>query len=75
MYPMRRRNPKVARTSRNSKIILMVLILLLAGRNKILQVQASCATDARNPTPKDTKMSAKLRMPYVMDVVSKDITR
>ena len=35
---MRRRNAKVARTSRNSKPILIVLILLLAVRNKILQV-------------------------------------
>ena len=31
--------------------------------------------DARNPTPRDTKMSAKLKMPYVMDVVSRDITK
>ena len=72
MYPMIRRSPRVRR---NSKLILILLVLLLAGRNKILLVQASCATDARNPTPRDTKMSAKLKMPYVMDVVSKDITR
>ena len=70
MYPMIRRSPRV---KRNSKPILILLVLLLAGRNKILQ--ASCATDARNPTPRDMKMSAKLKMPYVMDVVSKDITR
>ena len=70
MYLMIRRMPRVRR---NSKLILILLVLLV-GRNKILQVQASCATDARNPTPRDTKMSAKLRMPYVMDVVSKDIT-
>ena len=69
---MIRRNPRVRR---NSKLILILLVLLLAGRNKILQVQASCATDARNPTPRDMKMYAKLKMPYVMDVVSKDITR
>ena len=56
-------------------LILILLVLLLAGRNKILQVQANCATDARNPTPRNTKMSAKLKMPYVMVVVSKDITR
>ena len=41
MYLMRRRNPRVTGTNRNSKIILMVLIFLLAGRNKILQVQAT----------------------------------
>ena len=75
MYLMRRRNPKVARTNRNSKIILMVLVLLLMGRNKILQVQASCATDARSPTPRDMKMSAKQGMPSMMDVVPLDITR
>ena len=72
---MRRRNPRVTRTSRNSKIILMVLILLLAGRKKILQVQASCATDARNPTPRDMKMSAKQELPSVMDMVPWGITR
>ena len=75
MYLMRRRNPRVTRTSRNSKIILMVLILLLAGRNKILQVQASCATDARNPTPSDMKMSANQEMPSVMEGVLLGITR
>ena len=53
----------------------MALILLLAGRNKILQVQASSATDARNPTPRDMKMSAKQRMPSVMDVVLLVITK
>ena len=72
MHLMIRRSPRVRR---NSKLILILLVLPLAGRNKILQVQASSATDARNPTPKDKKRSAKLRMPYVMDVVSKDITR
>ena len=75
MYLMTRRNPKVARTSRNSKIILMVLILLLVVRNKILQVQTSCASDARNPTPRDIKMSAKQGISSVMDVVPLDITR
>ena len=70
-----RRNPRVTRTSKNSKIILMILVLLLAGRNKILQVQASCATDGRSPTPRDMKMSAKQGMPSVMDVVPLDITR
>ena len=75
MYLMRRSNPKVARTSKNSKIILMVLVLLLAGRNKILQVQASSASDARNPTPRDMKMSAKQGMSSVMDVVPLVITR
>ena len=34
----------------------MYLVLLLAGRNRILQVKASSATDARNPTPKDMKV-------------------
>ena len=48
---MIRRNPRVRR---NSKLILILLVLLLAGRNKILQVQTSCATGARNPTPRDT---------------------
>ena len=63
------RNPRVTRTSRNSKIILMVLILLLAGRNRLLQVLASSATDARNPSPKDMKKSARQSMPSVMHVV------
>ena len=49
--------------------------ILLVGRNKILQVQASCATDARNPTPRDMKMSAKQEIPSVMDVVLLGITR
>ena len=75
MYPMRRRNPKVARVNRNSKIILMALILLLVDRNKIPQVQASSATDARNPTPRDMKMPVFQRMPSVMDVVLLVITR
>ena len=72
---MRRRNPKALRTSRNSKVILMVLILLLVGRNKIIQVQASCATDARNSTPRDMRMSAKKGMSSVMDVAPLAITR
>ena len=72
---MRRRNPRVTRTSRNSKIILMVLVLLLVGKNKILQVQASSATDARNPTPREMKMSGKQGMSSVMDVVLLVITR
>ena len=70
-----KKKSKVARTSRNSKLILMVLILLLAVRNKILQVQASCATGTRNPTPRDMKMSAKQGMSSVMDVVPLVITR
>ena len=53
---MIRRSPRVRR---NSKLILILLVLLLAGRNKILLVQASCATDARNPTPRDTKNVCK----------------
>ena len=65
---MRSRNPRVTRTNRNSKIILMVLILLLAGRNKILQVQASSATGARSHSPKDMKKSARPSRPVVMDV-------
>ena len=52
----------------------MVLILLVV-RNKIPQVQASCATNARSPTPRDMKMSAKQGMSSVMDVVPLDITR
>ena len=47
----------------------MYLVLLLAGRNRILQVQASSATDAINPTPKDMNKSAKHRMPSAMHVV------
>ena len=72
---MRRRNPKVARTSKDSKLILIILILLLSVRNKIVQVQASCATDTRNPTPRDMKMSAKQGMSSMMYVVPLDITR
>ena len=75
MYLMRRRNPKVTRTSRNSKIILMVLIVLLVSRNEILQILVSCATDAKNPTPRDIKMCAKQGMPSAIDVVPLDITR
>ena len=70
-----RKKSRVTRTSRNFKLILTVLILLLAVRNKILQVQTSCATDARKPTPRDMKMSAKQGMSNVMDVVLLDITR
>ena len=69
MCPMRRRNPRVTRTNRKTKIILMVLLLLLAGRNRLLQVQASSATDARNPSPKDMKKSARQSIPSVMHVV------
>ena len=47
----------------------MVLLLLLAGRNRLLQVQASSATDARNPSPKDMRKSARQSMPSVMHVV------
>ena len=72
MYPMIRRSPRV---KRNSKLMLILLVLLLAGRNKILQVQASCATDARKPTARDMKMSAKQGMSSVMDVVLLVITR
>ena len=72
---MKRRNQRVTRISRNSKIILMLLILLLAVRNRILQVQASCATNARNPTPRDMKMSAKQEMSSVMDVALLAITK
>ena len=75
MYLMRRRNPKVARTSKDSKLILIILILLLAVRNKILQVQASCATDVINPTARDMKISGKQGMSSVMDVVLLAITR
>ena len=50
-----KKKSKGNKTNRNSKIILMVLILLLAGRNRLLQVLASSATDARNPSPKDMK--------------------
>ena len=75
MCPMRRRNPRVTRTSRNSKIILMVLILLLAGRNRLLQVLASSVTDARNPSPRDMKKSARQSRPSVMHVVLLAITK
>ena len=53
----------------------MPLILLLAVRNRILQVQASCATDARNPTPRDMRMSAKQELSSVMDVALLAITK
>ena len=53
----------------------MVLILLPAVGNKILQVQASCATDVSNPTARDMKMSGKQGMSSVMDVVLLAITR
>ena len=58
--PMIRRSPKVRR---KLKLIQIILVLLLAGRNKILQFQASSATSARSPTPRVMKMSARLRMP------------
>ena len=45
--------------NRNSNLILMCLVLLLAGRNRILQVPRSSATDARNPSPKDMRKSAR----------------
>ena len=67
---MRRRNPRVTRTNRNSRIILMVLILLLAGRNQFLQVLASSATDARSLSHKDIKKSARHSRLSVMDVAS-----
>ena len=51
---------KSPRVRRKLKLIQILLVLLLAGRNKILQFQASSASDARNPTPRDMKMSAKL---------------
>ena len=55
---MRRRNPRVQERNRNSNLILMYLVLLLADRNRILQVLRSSATDARNLT-KDMRKSAK----------------
>ena len=66
---------KKSKSKKKIQLILILLVLLLAGRNKILQVQASCATGARSPTPRIMKMSARLKMPSVMVVVSWDITR
>ena len=43
----------------NSSLILMCLVLLLVDRNRILQVPRSSATDARNPTPKGMRKSAR----------------
>ena len=43
----------------NFNLILMCLVLLLADRNRILQVPRSSATDARRITPKDMKKSAR----------------
>ena len=57
MHLMRRR--RVEERNRNSNLILMCLVLLLADRNRILQVPRSSATDARNPTPKDMRKSAR----------------
>ena len=45
--------------NRNSNLILMCLVLLLAGKNRILQAPRSSATDARNPLPKNMRKSAK----------------
>ena len=57
MHLMRRRNPRVQERNRN--LILMYLVLLLAGRNRILQAPRSSATDARSLTPKDMRKSAR----------------
>ena len=57
MHLMRRR--KVQERNRNSNRTLMCLVLLLADRNRILQVPRSSATNARNPSPKDMRKSAK----------------
>ena len=40
-------------------LILILLALLLAGRNRILQVPRSSATDARRIIPKDMRKSAR----------------
>ena len=69
MHLMKRRSLRVQERNRNSNLILILLVLLLAGRNRILQAPRSSATDARNPTPKDMKKSAKHRMPSAMHVV------
>ena len=53
----------------------MVLILLLAGRNRLLQVLASSAIDARNPSPKDMKKCAKHSRLSVMQVASLGIIK
>ena len=46
-----------------------------SGQKQDSTVQASSATDARNPTPRDMKMPVFQRMPSVMDVVLLVITR
>ena len=66
---MRRRNPRVQ--ARNRNLIQMYLVLLLAGRNRILQVLRSCAFDARRISPRDMRKSARHRMLGVMHVVLK----
>ena len=66
---MKIRSLRVQERNRNLNLIQMYLVLLLVGRNRILQVPRSSATDARKPTPKDMKMSAKHRMPSAMHVV------
>ena len=57
MHLMRRR--RVQERSRNSNLILIPLVLLLAGRNRILQAPRSSATDAARITPKDMRKSAR----------------
>ena len=57
MHLMRKR--RVQKRNRKTNLILMYLVLLLAGRNRIIQVPRSSATDARNPSPKDMKKSAR----------------
>ena len=69
-----KKKSKGSKNKQKFKIILMVLVPLLAGRNRILQVQTSCATDTRSPTSRDMKMSSKQGMSSVMDVVLLGIT-
>ena len=57
MHLMRRR--RVQERNRNSNLIPMYLVLLLADRNRILQVPRNSATDARSLSPKDMRKSAK----------------
>ena len=52
MHLMRRR--RVQERNKNSN-----LILLLAGRNRILQAPRSSATDAARITPRDMRKSAR----------------
>ena len=73
--PVIERNLRVVGISSNSKIILLLLNLLLVGRNKMLQVPASSAATARKPTPRGMKMSAKQAQPSVMGMIPLDITR